>query len=359
MSTLNHDVIVIGSGPAGANAALTLADSGLDVLVLEKEALPRHKPCGGAMPSSATRYINVDISPVISNRTRDIKVFNNYEDELSSRTSLEGAPILVERPEFDAFLVRQAIAKGAGRLVLRQAAAAAFAGESSSGVSVTINGGETLQARYLVAADGASSKIARAIGLMSDRVFARSLESEVTVSEEYFQAHASEMVMNLFCLSLGYGWVFPKRGNLLSCGVGTWGEKRLNLREALKHYIEHSIPTDQIQAQTVKGFPIPIYQGGQHIASRRVLLVGDAAALVDPVSGEGIRYALLSGKLAAEAIVGAREGDVGREYQASVNQRIGLALTKRLKFDALAFRANPEFFYDNFVRRQKSLAYTG
>jgi len=363
MSVTRHDVIIIGTGPGGANAALELAGSGLDVLVLEKESLPRHKPCGGAMPNSVRDIIDVDIDPVISNRTPVIKIYNNYKDELQTSAPGKNAPILVLRDEFDTFLIDEAISRGNGDIVLREESKAVFNGESDHGVSIIVNDADEVQAKYLVAADGANSRIAKATRLLPNRKYAPALEAEIITSDSYYEAHSAEMIMNLFCLPQGYGWIFPKEPNRLSCGVGAWGE-RVNIREELKRYIDQSLPGDAIQSQEIKGHPIPIYQGSDAIATKRVLLTGDAAALVDPVSGEGIRHALLSGKLAAAAIMqslkepAASAYNAGKEYQKTVDETIGAGLKRKLKFASLAFRADPDFFYETFVKKQRNIAYT-
>jgi len=356
MSISKHDVVIVGSGPAGANAAMGLSTSGLDVLMLEKASLPRHKPCGGAMPSTVAQLIDVDISTVVSNRTPIIKAYHNYGDEFQTRTSRDNAPLLVARSQFDLFLIKHAIKRSRGNITLRENTKAVFEGESEHGVRLIANGSEQLLTRYLIAADGAHSRIASAMNLLPNRKFAQSLEAEIITQPDYYKAHADEMIMNLFCLPGGYGWIFPKQSNHFNCGVGSWG-RRQNVRRELKAFIEKSIPAHCIHSQDITGHPIPIYQGSDIIASPRVLLAGDAAALVDPVSGEGIRFALQSGKLAANAILRNIENataslsSAGKQYQKSIDESIGVELGNKLKFAALAFQANPDFFYRNFVKK--------
>ena len=351
----SFDVIIVGTGPAGASAALALVGSGLDVLVLEQATLPRHKPCGGALPGFAKDLLDIDFSPVVTNRTEMIRIQNNYLDEVTVDTVGDRAPLLVNRAAFDSFLIDRAAQLGRGKIVLRTKSRAVFEEENSEAVLLRIGKSERLKAKFLIASDGASSRIAAAVGLLPQRNFSRAFEADVRVEESYYEDCSGMMVMNLFCVPHGYGWIFPKETGRLSCGVVTWGEAA-NLRKELDEFIRRSIPNEVVERINVTGHFIPIYQGSEQIATRRVLLAGDAAALVDPVSGEGIRHALLSGKLAASAITeelaNSDRSTYGAAdlYQKSVDERIGKELSTKRKFAYLAFHASPDFFYKTFVK---------
>lgn len=364
MTKLDCDVIIVGAGPGGGNAALELAQSGLKIVLLEKARLPRHKPCGGAMPATALELLATDTESLALNRTPVVRTYNNFEDEVVTHTGESGAPVLVDRSEFDAFLVNTALVRGGGRVQLRESAKVESIVEAADRVHVATSDGATFTGKYLIAADGAGSKVARAVGLLTSREFARSMEAELTVSKSYYGSCSSEMIMNLFCVPQGYGWVFPKAGNIFNCGVGTWGVKRLNIREQLSNFLGRSLPLGVIEEMRIAGFPIPKFRAGEAIATNRVLLVGDAAALVDSVSGEGIRFALHSGRLAAATVVQgvvSEPDDVfhaGSHYQSRVDGAIGRELTRRQKFTELAFRADPSYFYRTFVKERAHIAYT-
>lgn len=360
MSVTSYDVIIVGSGPAGAGAALEFCQTGLEVVILEKSSMPRNKPCGGATPRSTEQFFNFDISPVIANRTPQINYLHNYHDEVTFKIPGDKAPLLINRSAFDEFLIKQALREGKGNIVLYENCHAEFDSESDRGVSVTVNGTETIKAQFLIAADGANSRFASSVKLLPKKEFALACEADIITNNTYYQAHSHEMVMNLFCLPLGYGWIFPKQPGRFSCGVGAWG-RPLNLRKELDRFLARSIPAQVIQQLKISNHPIPIFQGTERIATKRVFLAGDAAALVNPVSGEGIRFALLSGKLAASAIIKhlqntskATKSSTADEYQQSVNEHIGNDLTNKLKFFSLAFQAAPDYFYKTFVKNKQT-----
>ena len=355
---MQYDVIIVGSGPAGTSAALEFArKSDLHILIIDKETLPREKPCGGAMPSSVEKLLDIDISEVIRNRTEVLKLYHDYEDEVESKTLGEGAPLLVNRREFDMFLLKKADSKSNGNLEVLENCSVVSVNEDNAKVDIILDNGKKLETKYLIAADGALGKIASMIGLMKKRKFAQSFDAEIITTSEYYDDHANTMVMNYFCLAHGYGWIFPKEKNRFSCGVGTWG-KPLNLKSELNDFVIKSFPKDVIKSIKVTGYPIPIYQGAQQIATNRILLTGDAAALVDPVSGEGIRFALYSGKIAAIIIMKAFIGNIellsnsiSEEYQQMIDEEIGKELKVKLSFVSLAFHSSPEMFYRTFVKR--------
>ncbi len=227
---MKYDVIIIGAGPAGTNAALEFAKkSDLHVLVVDKESLPREKPCGGAMPSSVEKLLNIDISPVVKKRTNIIQTYHNYENNVISRFDHKNALMLVNRSEFDMYLLEQAKKIGEGNIEVLEKCSVISVNEMPDEVRIVLDNGKEFQAKYLIGADGALGKIASMTGLMKNRKFAPTLDAEIITSDHYYENHSDAMVLNFFCLPHGYGWIFPKEKNKFSCGVGTW-LKPLNLK---------------------------------------------------------------------------------------------------------------------------------
>ena len=137
-------------------------------------------------------------------------------------------------------------------------------------------------------------------GVSFTRNIPLTIDAKVEVVPEILEAEKEQATFNFFCLPQGYGWIFPKTG-YLSCGVGSWSRNH-SLPKAMDDFLAKSFPAGSIRSVKRSGHPIPIYAGHREIATQRVCLVGDAANLVDPIMGEGIRFALESGSLAAEII---------------------------------------------------------
>jgi flavin-dependent dehydrogenase len=182
--------------------------------------------------------------------------------------------------------------------------------ETGDSVRVAV-GGRQVTAHYLVGADGALSGVARSLGLRPQPRMGGTLELEVPLDgrEDLQIAYGSRAIFSLGTLPGGYAWVFPK-GDHLSVGVGRFRPGRVDLRGALQREMERlGIALGGLRPV---GHPIPCYQARpwllwrvrpqEKLSTLRCLLVGDAAGLVDPLLGEGIRYAIASARLAARAI---------------------------------------------------------
>ncbi len=336
-------------------AACSLADSGLKVAILEKETLPRHKPCGGLMPGGVEALFDWDIAPFVESRISTAQYLYNYKEPRSFDRS--GSPfILVNRARFDAGIVRHALQHGKGSISLIEGFHVDKVIEERRRVVVSAKGGEPVIADFLIAADGVTSKTGRCLNLHEAWRTAASIDTEVRVTNSYFRRVRDHLVFNFYCLPQGYGWIFPKADNLLSCGVATWG-RGPHLREAARVFLDSSIPSASIRHQESFGYPIPVYTGKAPIASRRVCLVGDAARLVDPVSGEGIRFALMSGSIAADTIKGIAENSNGSRangadctiYQDKIDAKVGKWLMHKYRFAFLPYLQAPEYYYHRLL----------
>jgi geranylgeranyl reductase family protein len=331
----DFDVIVAGAGAGGAAAAYHLCQAGLRTLVVEKACLPRYKACGGAIPRTALERFPFAFDGVVEAEPSGALFL--FDHHAPVKVALPGRPVvMVMRERFDAFLLSRS-----GAEVLDGVAVSGVA-ESAGHVEVRA-GDRRLTGRYLVAADGATSRVARWLGLNVGQRLGGTLEAEVPLEGNGGLAarYGQQAVFLLGAIPWGYGWVFPK-GEHLSAGVGRVRQGRADLRAALQREMQGlGIPLDRAR---IHGHPLPCYQarpwpfwragGRPKLATRRCLLVGDAAGLVDPLVGEGIRYALASGRLAAEAI----SVDDLSGYGQSIWQQIGHSLSTAAAAAKLYYR---------------------
>jgi flavin-dependent dehydrogenase len=217
---------------------------------------------------------------------------------------------MVMRDEFDAYLVRHAHAE------LLEGLAVQGVEEKSDSVTVETTDGRRFEADYLVGADGANSIVARALNLRRKKVLAGAIEVEATVPDKILARYANKPILIFGEVGIGYLWVFPKAGHV-SVGVGALNPKPGELQAALERVTDRL--GISIHGQPRSGHPLPIYNRREPIKTTRALLAGDAAGLVDPFTGEGIRFAIKSGRLAAEAILSGHP----ERYAGSVGQQIG------------------------------------
>ncbi|MGD0877631.1 MAG: geranylgeranyl reductase family protein [Anaerolineales bacterium] len=287
-----YNVIIAGGGPAGATAAFFLGQAGKKVLVLEKELLPRYKPCGGAVSAQVLEQFPFSFDPVIQSRVNAISyVLGN---ELVTIPVAGSSLRMVMRKQFDAFLLEHVQAD------IREGEGVRGVAESSESVSVETVKGERIEADYLVAADGANSLMARSLGLRRKKSMAGAIEIEAEVPEETLRRFADNPIFIFGEISTGYIWIFPKADHL-SIGIGGLKPRPGELQAVLERVMQRfGIP---IQSQASHGHPVPIFAQDETIGTRKSLLIGDAAGLVDPFTGEGIRFAIKSGHLAAQAIL--------------------------------------------------------
>ena len=297
------DLVIIGSGPAGSACAVTAAQAGLTVALIDKSAFPREKLCGGGVTGRSVRYMKE-----IFGMGPDTKLFLPsthmrlaYDGRIISDTADAPAIQMTMRRDFDDALHARAVA--AGVQVFAPARLATIAPDSAT---VTLADGRQLQADLLIGADGANSQVAKAI-------FGRAFDpAQIGFGLEVELApHPGVEIpteIDLGVVDWGYGWVFPKRESV-TLGVGGIHVRNTNMKERFHAYLRHHRP-DALQGTNLrcKGAFLPTGAYRKIPGRDRTLLVGDAAGLVDPVTGEGIAWALKSGQLAAQAAAEALAG---------------------------------------------------
>jgi geranylgeranyl reductase family protein len=348
MKDIDAEVIIIGAGPAGSTAAQVLGSAGISTLLLDRAQFPRRKPCGGGLPSGVEQLFDFEVPEPDHVAPHHRRYFDfGREATIRDRQPL----MMVDRQEFDNQLLEQAIAHPTvefrGGTNIREVSA------SEDDVRVATRDGEELRARYLIGADGANSIVARSLGLVSDDKPAVALDIEIRVPDVIYEQHKDYATFHFGVIDAGYAWIFPKN-DVLSCGIGSWtGEAKL--QQQLDDFLERAFPGVDYEVLYRAGQALPLYSTARKSTGPRTLLVGDAAGMVDPVFGEGIRYAMLSGRFAAESIIASNNDDpddlATKRYEAAAKKHWGERFRKQR---ALAFKdlvEAPDFFYRTFIEK--------
>ncbi|PSB08322.1 dehydrogenase [filamentous cyanobacterium CCP2] len=310
-----YDCIVVGAGPAGGSAAYHLAKRGRSVLVIEKEALPRYKPCGGGVSPQVAQWFDFDFSPAVSLKVNEIRYTWKMGDPVEAILENVEPIWMVRRDVFDHFLIQQAQQQGAE---LKDGLAATGIEFQDDRWQVnTANG--ALSARYLIAADGTKGPMANWLGFKArKRRLAGALEAEALVQNGSQMIHFDfGMVKN------GYIWNFPKAEGY-SIGIGTFrGGEPQDFKKILTEYANSFNVT--LGSCKQYGHPISLWDGEQTLHTQNAILAGEAACIVDPFTAEGIWSSIFSGVKAAEAIDQALSGNSNalEQYSEILNKEWG------------------------------------
>jgi geranylgeranyl reductase family protein len=291
------DVLVVGAGPAGSATAMHLARGGKTVLLADRARFPRDKPCGGGLTGRALKQAPCDVTPVVERVVDTFELRLHYKRSFR-RTSSEPLILMTQRRRLDAYLAEQAAAAGA---TFRDGARVDALAIGAEGITAKV--GETdVSADTLVGADGANGIVAKAVGLEDGIVRGVALEGNVGWEHLDRERFASTAVVELGQPDGGYGWLFPK-GDHANLGVGGWDREGPHLRDHLAR-LSHTYGIDPGVLTDVRGHRLPMRRVGATTPARdNVVLVGDAAGLVDPLSGDGMYEAFTSARLAADAIL--------------------------------------------------------
>lgn len=336
-----YDIAVIGSGPSGASAAFQLAKKGLKAIIIEKENLPRYKTCGGGFVFRGRRNMPFDVSKAVEREFFDVDI--RFDAKKFALNTIRKSPIIsmIMRDEFDYLIVQKAEELGVEVLQGEKLISLDFQSEYTT--LTTTN--QQIQAKFIIAADGALSATAKLAGWQETRMMCPALEYEIKVPDEDFERLSKSARFDIDVVPYGYGWSFPKK-NHLSVGVGnfTKSNKKINLKENYKEYLK-MLGIETVLEEQAHGFIIPISPRKDGFVKKNVFLIGDAAGFADPLTAEGISNAIYSGKLAAEAIAESDLNLVEAEklYNEKLNHKLIPELELGVKLAAL--------FYENKTLR--------
>jgi len=331
----DFDVVVTGAGPAGSSAAYHLARSGAGVLLLDKARAPREKVCGECLTPRAVRAVH------------DMGLEHRCEEEFyrirgmrvgyRERRPLEFAvPVVppygecmytVRRPRLDGLLLERAAEAGAEVREECRVTGPLVEGGRVVGVRVERAGEHAeITAPVVVGADGANSILGGSLGLLvndeNNMVIAvRRLFEGVEGLDDFIELYYKDEVMP------GYAWLFPVSKTLANVGVGAYvstiRRNRLDLHKLLRRFVSDSSVAPRFRgalpASPARGSLIRMGMKCSRVESPGLILVGDAAGMVNPSNGEGISYALESGAMAARHIIASARGQSGFHHDPGIN----------------------------------------
>ena len=319
------DLLVAGAGPAGIAAAITAVERGLDVVVVDPATFQRDKTCGDGLTAGALRLLERLGLPRSAlghdsyASVHEVMLVSPSGRRVSLPLPGDGRHAgVVTRMRLDAALVDLARARG---VEVCEGVGVAHLAPIAHGVSVTRSDGDDHIARFVIAADGHFSPVRRAWQPEAGPAL-----GEWHAARQYFSGVADRRLWVAFEQDLlpGYAWVFPLPGNRANVGFGVLrdGRKGHELKELWKDLLDRPIMREilgpgAVPEDRVRAWPIPTRYDPASLADGRVLFAGDAAAVVDPMTGEGIAQAIETGMLAAESIA------TGADYARLVHRALG------------------------------------
>ncbi len=319
------DVLVVGAGPAGAVAAWQAKQAApeLDVLLLERDrAVGSPVRCAEGVGDAGLReFANPDGADWVSRRITDV-IFQAPDDTEVVLADC-GVGWILDRTRFDAHLAAEAAAAGAQVLVGAEATGMSRDGDARWHVRVKERGtDEIYRARVVIGADGVETMVGRWAGLET-RVPARDMEScaQYVLQGIDFNPDAIYLQFSNAIAPGGYAWIFPKAVGVANVGLGLVALKTdgRNAREYLDAWIARRFPNGASTGYTVGG--VIVHTTIQKTYADGVMIAGDAAHMINPLSGGGITNAMKAGRLAGcTAAAAIREGDTSERRLARYHQ---------------------------------------
>jgi geranylgeranyl reductase family protein len=334
----DHDVLVVGGGPAGASCAYWLAEAGHDVLLLEKKRYPREKTCGdGLTPRSVRQLHDMGLADDLAefhrfDGLRSIAFGRTLELAWPTHPDFPSFGYVVTRKDLDHLVAERAVKAGATLWQEAEATSPLLDNGLVRGATVKVkdNGGAVMQrvrARYVVVADGGNSRFGRAIGTSRERSYPlgmaiRGYYESPRHDEPWIESHLDirDKAGNVLP---GYGWIFPVGDGRVNVGIGllsTFNQwKAVNTSHLMDSFVEYAPESWGLSPETSCGAPtggkLPMALSVGPHAGPTWLVAGDAGGSINPFNGEGIAYAYETGRMAADAVSTALQTSDGLALQ--------------------------------------------
>jgi geranylgeranyl reductase family protein len=300
-----HDVVVIGAGPGGSAAAHFLSAQGMDVLLVDRAEFPRDKTCGDGLTPRALRVLEtMRLLDEVRANGCPIQAYEVVAPNGRATTAPikgEHQALVVPRLTLDTIILKRAIASGAS---FEPNTNVSRLEPTETGARVHTADGGQFEGKVALVATGAATGVLTRSGILQKQPRA------MLAARAYFEDLSDELPQT-FQLRFdgvpipGYGWVFPTAARAANVGVGFFPRRGSGTAtQAFERFVQRSALLDGArQVGPVKGYPIRVDFLRAPTFARNTLLVGEAAGLVNPLTGEGIDYALESGQIAAEHVV--------------------------------------------------------
>ncbi len=331
-----YDVLVIGGGPGGSAAARRLSDAGLSTLLLERGAFEREKPCAGGVPIDTFSLLPEEAASVIERWVERIE-FRLRERSETYASLPPRTMAMVRRSSFDSLLSRTSGAE------LRSGSMVTELRHGDEWAEAVDRNGRVYRGRYCIVASGSLFPFESFFNPHTPPRRGIALVSEPPLSPEYLERHGTTARFEFGTVPGGYIWIFPKQDHL-SVGVGKFGPRGGEIAAATRGALTR-MGVPGAEALRFRGHPIALPRRSAGFVRGRFLRVGEAAGLVDPLIGEGIRHAVRSGIMAAEAV---RAGEPARYERQARREILGdLLLAGTLgelfyRFPLLSFKLGVE-----------------
>ena len=311
---LKTDVIVVGAGPAGSIAAKTIACEGYEVIIIDKEKFPRLKPCGGGLPIRVlSRYPFIKNLNVIESYSYEGNVYSRSLKNSVKFQKKDPVLAMIRRDVFDNALLDYAKKHGAIFIENKKVVDIERNNEYACAI---LDDNTKIFAKIIIGADGFISTIAKKSGLLTHHKYmgkcvVEEFKFDKKIIDEYFTDNRICHLHSQFHGMTGYGWVFPKK-NHINIGLVKYNipgmEKvdAVNLKNQFDSYLSilknTNVIPENIKSEKLQGGLLPLFPL-EKTFSDKTILCGDAAGFINPVSGEGLYYALVSGGIAGNVAV--------------------------------------------------------
>ena len=300
------DVIIVGAGPSGSTLGYYLSHKGFKVLIIEKKKLPRYKLCGGGITRRASNILPFDFNHVVEDYSLKAKILLNNK-EVFSKAYDSPVVSMVMRDKFDLFLISKA--KEQGVVVKDKTKFLSIDGDPGHLTVKTSEG--YYKTNIIVGADGVLSKVAKELKLNIDYKFMVALGAEVYFSDEkILDRYKTTVHYDFGVIRHGYGWVFPKNDHL-SVGVLSVVGKEKSIKSQFYKYLKTKKLDENSEIKTLRAHLIPYNPAKENrYANDKGLIIGDANGHVDPITGEGVYYAIKGAQIAAKTIINYLNNDI-------------------------------------------------